>query len=51
MLQAWKTMKLLSATSALVCFETFVGYLGNMPGGSNPAHRTKLLAPYRSKPE
>ena len=44
MLETWKTVKLLSATSALVCFETFVGYLGSMPGGTRPARRSRYLS-------
>jgi len=48
MLDTWKTVKLLSATSALVCFETLVGYLGNIPGGTQPARRTRFLPGRRS---
>lgn len=48
MLETWKTVKLLSATSALVCFETLVGYLGTIPPGTRPARRSRFLPGQRS---
>tara|TARA_Y100000589_G_C26727640_1_gene456367 strand:+ start:196 stop:363 length:168 start_codon:yes stop_codon:yes gene_type:complete len=40
----WKKVKLLSATSALVCFETLVGYLDSMPGHGSARRRGRILS-------